>query len=49
MIIGRNHFKTNKFKLKINHNSISQTNNVKYLEMFLDNQLSWQLHDATPL
>ena len=42
MIIGNNHSKTNKFKLKSNHNTISQTNNVKYLGVFLDNQLSWQ-------
>ena len=42
LIIGSNHSKTNKFKLKINHNTISQTNNVKYLGVFLDNQLSWQ-------
>ena len=44
MIIGSNHSKTNKFKLKSNHNTISQTNNVKYLGVFLDNQLSWQPH-----
>ena len=44
MIIGSNHSKTNKFKLKSNHNTISQTSNVKYLEVFLDNQLSWQPH-----
>ena len=36
MIIGSNHSKTNNFKLKINHNTISQTNNVKYLRVFLD-------------
>ena len=44
MLIGSNHSKTNKFKLKSNHNTISQTNNVKYLGVFLDNQLSWQPH-----
>ena len=44
MIIGSNHSKTNKFKLKSNHNTISQTNHVKYLGVFLDNQLSWQPH-----
>ena len=42
MIIGSNHSKTNKFKLKINHNTITQPDNVKYLGVFLDNQLSWQ-------
>ena len=44
MIIRSNHFKTIKFKLKINHNTISQTNDGKYLGVFLDNQLSWQPH-----
>ena len=44
MIIGSNHSKTNKFQLESNHNTISQTNNVKYLGVFLDNQLSWQPH-----
>ena len=44
MIIGSNHSKTNKFKLKSNHNTISQTSNVKYLGVFLDDQLSWQPH-----
>ena len=44
MIIGSNHSKTNKFKLKIILNSISQTKNVKYQGIFLDNQLSWQPH-----
>ena len=43
IIIGSNHSKTNKFKPKINHNTISQTNNVKYLGVFLDNQLCGNL------
>ena len=34
MIIGSNHSKANKFKLKINHNTIFQTNDVKYLGVF---------------
>ena len=37
MMIGSNYSKTYKFKLKINQNAISQTNNVKYLGVFLGN------------
>ena len=44
VIIGSNHSKTNTIKLKINHNTIFQTSNVKYLAVFLDNQLSRQPH-----
>ena len=43
IIIVSNHSKTNKFKLKINHNTNSPTNDIKYLIVFLDNQLLWQL------
>ena len=34
IIIESNHSKTNKFKLKINRNTISQTSNVKYQRFF---------------
>ena len=44
MTILSNQSTTTKFKLKINHNTIPQTNNAKYLWSFLDNQLSWQPH-----
>ena len=34
---GSNYSETNNFDLKINHNTISQTNNVEYQAVFLDN------------
>ena len=45
MTIENNHSTTTKkFKLKINHNIIPQTSNLKYIGVFLDNQLSRQPH-----
>ena len=32
------------FKLSINHNLIKQTDNLRYLGVYLDNELSWKSH-----
>ena len=44
MIFSKNVSKTAHFKLQIKQNIIPQTNSVKYLEVILDNTLSWQTH-----
>ena len=45
MIVGNKNAAVPSFKLSINHNSIEETDNVKYLGVHLDNKLSWKIHN----
>ena len=44
MIIGKKTQVATDFKPSINHNLIQQTDNLRYLGIYLDNKLSWKSH-----
>ena len=44
MIIGKKIQVATDFKPSINHNLIKQTDNLRYLGVYLDNELSWKSH-----
>ena len=44
MIIGKKTQVATNFKPSINHNLIKQTDNLRYLGVYLDNKLSWKSH-----
>ena len=44
MIIGKKTQAATDFKPSINHNLIKQTDNLRYLEVYLDNKLLWKSH-----
>ena len=44
MIIGKKTQVATDFKPSINHNLIQQTDNLRYLGVYLDNKLSWKSH-----
>ena len=43
-MIGNEMQNSTNFEVIVNHNNIPLTINVKYLEVILDNKLTWQLH-----
>ena len=44
MIVKNKNAAVSSFKLSINNNLIEETDNVKYLGVYLDNRLSWKIH-----